>query len=548
MDSLHPTRLNIPPRSPSGHSQDISPPDSPRTGDFETSSSPNVSPVTDSGYSRPTGIPAPVPTRNISGTSAYIAGWREKIGGSGPTTQVPKRKDTNPTKWDKYSGEPTDSLRGREGQIQPGSTAFDSPLMGSSTMISTGRPMEPKPPNLFSQTLRRVGRRESSSNPPPREEWKGASGRHAIVAPPADNPRAKQKALPTPSQRRNRQALKTGTRHPIARDTPSPGPAISSTTEPDLVTSPSPSKSAAENNVVEIEQRIAAQLARGGRLSLASNDRLEDVSARTSSLPPSQVSSPITRSRQTQSNQTSAAGTPQRIESPPAASSPFNPATYLDPQISLSLQNMGFSNEPGSRFSATTYSTTIPDSRPMTPDTLSIRENSVNTPAVQPSILNRKRPIPSAPQYPTVKSGFKPPSRKPTPSQINVTGSPTIANGSTGVWSPPGSTTSALVEQPAEEPDRVAQLEAHISALHKRKQNITTVINELTSVAQPTSIAYDHTSRVEIKKTVSGMTAELASVHKDIHDTGLKLHRALKKRDEEMNGEGSGLWIRRVTE
>ena len=94
--------------------------------------------------------------------------------------------------------------------------------------------------------------------------------------------------------------------------------------------------------------------------------------------------------------------------------------------------------------------------------------------------------------------------------------------------------------------DKVTLLEAKLNALHKRRANIGTVINELTNVAQPSTISYDIASRGEIKKTVTTLNTELAQIAKEVHDTGLQLHRALKKRD--METEPTGLWVRRVTE
>jgi hypothetical protein len=96
--------------------------------------------------------------------------------------------------------------------------------------------------------------------------------------------------------------------------------------------------------------------------------------------------------------------------------------------------------------------------------------------------------------------------------------------------------------------DRVAVIEAKLAALHRRQGNLQTVIHELTHVVQPSSIAYDIASRQEIKKTVEGLNTESAAVAKEIYETGMKLHRAWKKRDEQSMFEPTGLWVRRVTE
>jgi len=95
--------------------------------------------------------------------------------------------------------------------------------------------------------------------------------------------------------------------------------------------------------------------------------------------------------------------------------------------------------------------------------------------------------------------------------------------------------------------DRVSLLQAQLESLNRRRQNLATVIYELTHVVQPSSIAYDIASRQEIKRSVEGFHAESAQVVKEIHETGMKLHRAMKRRDEESMFEPTGLWVRRVT-
>lgn len=93
----------------------------------------------------------------------------------------------------------------------------------------------------------------------------------------------------------------------------------------------------------------------------------------------------------------------------------------------------------------------------------------------------------------------------------------------------------------------VASLEAKLDALRRRRQNLKTVLHELTNVVQPSSIAYDMASRAEIKKTVDNINNELATVQKDEHETGLMLHRAWKRQDQESAYEPTHLWVRRVT-
>ncbi|KAL4906077.1 hypothetical protein BDW74DRAFT_138044 [Aspergillus multicolor] len=205
------------------------------------------------------------------------------------------------------------------------------------------------------------------------------------------------------------------------------------------------------------------------------------------------------------------------------------------PDLSASLTDLTLAddeyNEPTSRFSVTTYNTTEAGSSTPSP------RNSI-TPSPPPSIIetasqrstdttrsimSRSRPVPSA-----VAPG-KRPVRKPTPSEIS---------------------NKALPPNPAEMTvqDRIDMLEAKRTELVRRKANINTMINELTQVIQPSSIAYDMAAREEVKKTVASLNSELADIQKEEHDIGLKLLRVWKKRDDgDFYGASSSLWVKRVT-
>ena len=110
-----------------------------------------------------------------------------------------------------------------------------------------------------------------------------------------------------------------------------------------------------------------------------------------------------------------------------------------------------------------------------------------------PSVLNRKRPVPSS-------SGTVPRrsmARKPTPSEMQ------LSEGTNKATPPP--------PEDAEPVDKVTLLEAKLSSLHKRKANIATVIQELTNVVQPSPESYDVASRAEIRKTGCPISPESKS-------------------------------------
>ena len=533
-------KLDIPPRTSSIYPEDVSPPDSPRPGDGARNSSPNVSPITDAGSghrlsssSRPFISNIPLPKQKASGgTAAFISNWREKL-------KDAQSAGTGKMKWDDYSGEPTGSDRGKMGQVVPGSTKFDKPALGVVTTV-TSQPLTTK--SLFGTTLRKVPRKEEKSlpSPPPKEEWKGASGRAPIIAPVQikPDPRGTNKSFPTPSQRRQKQGVRqpVGIRSSEDRSSPAQGSGKSSPQQ--AVERGTPTK------LAEVAEEFDRSPPNGSRLGMEEQEYTESpvvIPARADSMgvfdralgqgDPLPSSKDIPEIHQ----QVPAV---RKVTTEPVAKKPLPPETstrttslppsneFLEEQLHNAVRNLDLHNEPASRFSATTYNTTIQES----PDTPKPSFEEPDLPAPVPdSILNRKRPVPTAGSF----GRSKPPSRKPTPSELgNIE-----------------SDGKALPQQPEEETivDRVVLLEAKLNSLYKRKQNLQTVIHELTNVVQPSSVAYDNASREEIRKTVEGLQTESATVVKEIHETGLKLHRALKKRDESASYEPTGLWVRRVT-
>ena len=200
-------------------------------------------------------------------------------------------------------------------------------------------------------------------------------------------------------------------------------------------------------------------------------------------------------------------------------------STDIEAKFRANLQHMSISDEPRSRFSATTVATTAYDhSPPQSPDSplsLAAPANGGN------SILNRKRPV--------APSGII--RRKPTPSQM---GTPN------GI---PRKDSKSLPKPPpdAETVDPIAALQAKLDVLRRRRRNLEKVIHELTNVVQPSVVAYDRASRAEIKKSVTQLDNELAEVTKDEHETGLRLHRAWKRHEAFAPYEPTSIWVRRVT-
>ncbi|KAJ6021315.1 hypothetical protein N7540_006819 [Penicillium herquei] len=143
-----------------------------------------------------------------------------------------------------------------------------------------------------------------------------------------------------------------------------------------------------------------------------------------------------------------------------------------------------------------------------------------------PSIMSRRRPIPIS--MPISKK----PVRKPTPAEASQE---------------PNRVEKTPVDLPKDPVSRVRAMETQRDDLGKRRANLETVIRELTRVIQPTAIAYDRAAKEEVKRTVQSMESEIAEIKRTEHDLGMKISRAWRRLDENSNGDGSNLWIKRVT-
>jgi hypothetical protein len=142
------------------------------------------------------------------------------------------------------------------------------------------------------------------------------------------------------------------------------------------------------------------------------------------------------------------------------------------------------------------------------------------------SVMSRRRPVPIS--MPTSKK----PVRKPTPSEAIQA----------PVAQPP------VDDRPKDPQSRIESLEARRDELARRRFNLETVIKELTRVIQPGSYAYDQAAKAEVKRSVQSIENEIAEIKREEHELGLKVTRAWRRLDEkENNGDGSNLWVKRVT-
>ena len=543
-----PERLQIPPK-PNGQFHDVSPPESLLNGNQNHSnrSSPDISPVSEHSSSiverlqvngkKTSNIPVLKKTQRFGSVSNKWSNWK----GRGAETKSPDGDPNSPsgTRWDDYSGERTTSEKGKPGQVIPGSIPFDAEpgqvvkpqAFGNTTTITGGEhaPVRRK----------RVPSRGENFTPAVREEWKGASGRHKIIQPLKDKPlpQGKSAVFPTGSRRMSESPTEmTRTRDAIS---PTSGLALSAISDEST-----PTRATFAQPQVRIEDDeldgFSGSAAIASPISIVTP--LNRQPGRTSS--PQPIPEIDTSFNRKPESTTSSRLSPQDNRSP-LARHPSSEAMMLKPQpltpdatpngsresqdprsqeidFRSNFQQMNLEDQPRSRFSATTYATTAYNSPPATPETG--HESPTQTPPS--SILNRKRPI--APAGINNK-------RKPTPSEAEQARE--TRHTKTLPKSPPE----------VEAQTRVASLQASLDNLRRRKNNVQTVLHELTNVVQPSSIAYDIAAKKEIKKTVEGLNKELAEIMKEEHETGLKLHRAWKRQDDSSPYEPTTLWVRRVT-
>ena len=503
--------------------EDISPPDSPDTNNEQRIRSrrhtPEISPIAESPNHLVDGpqsldnhnshIPILKKTQRFGGAGALFSGWRSR--GAGIESPERDSSGTTLTRWDDFSGEPTDSETGKPAQATPGHVRF-----GSESSPAQGNGSHGRSPSIGSGMMlagRKASNRIAAQKQVVREEWKGASGRSKIMNPLMDKPLPPGKSITFPAGYK-RHPKESGeqespsansscsTQH--AMDQPSALSETNRSFDPvDMARKPVPADILTPPATQESAQSVCPSPTDDDRRSpLARNPSNEEMRERPS---------------------------PTLPDLSPCNSDGEQTSGPIEDKFRAAMHDMQLEGQPASRFSATTYATTAYDSPPATPKISSETVLPVTSPL---SILNRKRPIPVA-GTPNTKVA----ARKPTPLETMTSTATDNRN------------SKALPKRPAEIDaiDRVAMLQAKLDTLRRRRGNLQTVIHELTHVVQPSSIAYDLASRQEIKKTVNSLNTELAEVMKEEHETGLKLHRAWKRRDSKASYEPTSLWVRRVT-
>ncbi|KAF2500005.1 hypothetical protein BU16DRAFT_556495 [Lophium mytilinum] len=519
--------------NPPAKYSDVSPPSSPEMGfglqPHGLPASRDISPVRDDGLDRktqPRGSHIPVLRKATTGR------------GKQPMSNIGRgRTASDTTRWDELTGEPTSSYAGKPAQVVPGHFAYDHPSadppMGYHVSVTGGAG------NSRRQNTSRFASNPLSVETKPREEWRGASGRAAIVPPLADK----------------------RTKHPLTippRDHRKPSPGIADE-----------SGRSTPSSAAETVRRIpmgadTSQVSSGGDLRddpikptvpLKVGRNSPPRSAASPTYPIDQHNypypSPVSPSNRHQDQGINPYTlTPLAVQAPSAQQPSGLPKSKIHRKSVDSNYSAHFNKDekiPTSRFSWTTYATNTtyqnsPPPSPPPPMPTSSLATSTPTPAPTASpILNRRRPV-----VPAASTVSTPTPRKPLPP-----GTPTHASrvvSMSSAYTVDRSSKALPLPPPSlESQDHISSLEAQQDDLRVRRQNVARLIADLNSTQPQNPLVTDYRKVREADVRKADFMKELDEIKQEEHEVGLKLHRAWKKREREDPGMESAFWIRRVT-
>lgn len=412
------------------------------------------------------------------------------------------------TKWDDFIGESaTTSSRSRpaQGKSYGGLQKHDAaagPVGDQTSNVSASTRTTSRPgKGTFAERALKAGLKGSGREKiQEREQWRGASGRQAIVPPVVDKARPANEPVLLPSTRNFWN--------------PPPG---NETHGNDTTPTPTPRASAFRTGPVP--------------------DIYEDHDDDVKPTPPLKVgrNSPprvLTPSGPTSSNAPDYSTLNKPPMTPPTQSNLAASSGAIENDFRAAMNDMHLSTQPGSRFSATTYDTgNTHDSLPASP---MVHGNPASSNRNLPqTAFERSR---ATGDTASIRSTTKSIARKPTPAHM---GASPLASDS------PGVAAKSLPQSPpeADSNDLITSLQAQLDGLNHRRRNLQRIIHDLSKSTLPTQSTF--ASRREVTRKADGYKSELEEVLAQQHELGLKLHRALRRKDQNM--EPTGLWVRRVT-
>ncbi len=471
---------------------------------------------------------------------------------------VPKRwalrkSEGEETRWDEYSGEPSEA--GKPPSARPGTTPTveqQYPQLKERTrQILAGLKDREAVKNSGWGKMPPPAEPDPLDHPPQRPAWKGASGRHAIVEPVKNTPAARTRPLMLPE--RNKPADEQA-RSETANTIP----------PEKMPRSPIDAVSVAASTLPTIR-------------SISSDDSIKPVAPLKGRNTP-RVISPTTADH--------TKGLDSPFHSPGPAPPMFEPAPSLSPAPSTIQDYAGDSPTLGSNASFTGGRSSSEDSLETT-----VRANPLQremdtssswntyTSMVEPHSPFSRAEMTSSPVSMTGTSDVPSPIflRKrvaannsghksydnhggisPFSNIVARKSSSNILRKAVGGDQKPRavslmsglSMTKSLPPTPVElqAANKAASLEARLEDLSRRKRNQHKIISELRESLKRNAIIYDARKRNEIEKMITNLNLEIQEITNEEHETSLRLHRVVKRRDrEDFYEQPTGLWIKRVT-
>ncbi len=408
-----------------------------------------------------------------------------------------------------------------------------------------------------------------------RPQWKGASGRQAVVPIPQDNPYVATLQIPRKSSKRVPSLLSVPGMNSSRAHAPAAGtPRMESPLAKagDMGYFPDQGQGHPPRTTSASAAATSGKAKYDGKYDEKYEDRFNTSPASSLDSLPSQQH-PAMRSA---SNLNPTSQQPEPQSQPPRRGGIPPSVSTIERNFERALADVHISTMPNlqqhtqptypnevSRFSVTTYAAStmtanstprasIDSEAPPVPDigsSIYLQNAYARADPSHSAILNRRRPVGQS-SYAFDKTSAE----MERPPALGPDGAPTVVKVHVR------DTSKALPKSPLElgMSDKAAQLEAHLQDLALQMRNLDRSIEAMTKlqVGEMTGIGLNATAeqrKAEVerrgreRKKVEGLREELGRVKGEEHEIGLKLHRVLKKRDSEATYEPTGLWVRRVT-
>lgn len=483
-----------------------------------------------------------------------------------PNEKIPRRWSLRPkkeeeTRWDEYSGEPSDI--GKPSSVRPGAAPALDPLYPQlkerTRQILAGlKEREAVKKSTFAKEASPI-EQDPLDHPAQRPPWKGASGRHAIVEPVKNTPSARTRPLMLVERKKKTDEQAAAAARiempeepvPTGKTPKSPIDAVS------FAASTLPTVKSVSSD--ESLQPVAPLKGRNTTRTLppvqAENIRALDSPFQSPGPAPafySAAPSPAPSSVQDYGADSPTLGSICSFAGPDRRPS--------EESVEVPVTPRPIEREPDTTSSWNTYATsTFEDKRqapqsPIRPAELT-RSPIMTSAAVSTPIMLRKRVAAnnsahrSYDNYDSIVPFSGVTGRVSSSSilrkAVTANEKPRAVSLMSGM-----SVTKSLPPTPVElqAADKVSSLEARLDDLSRRKRNVNKIVAELRDSLRRNAIIYDSRKRKEVDKMIINLNLELQDITNESHEVTLRLHRVQKRRDkDDFYEEPTGLWIKRVT-